>query len=65
MHTPSPDLLKEVRAKLVLRGTSFSAFCKAHGFVRQAVTVALSGERSGLRARALAERFLAKVREAE
>tara|TARA_R110002124_G_scaffold283200_1_gene458862 strand:+ start:1304 stop:1510 length:207 start_codon:yes stop_codon:yes gene_type:complete len=65
MHvdTPSEDLLKEVRAHLVMRGTSLSAFCKEHGFVRQAVTMALSGSRSGPKSIALMRGFLSKVRE--
>ena len=63
LDTPSDDLLKEVRAHLVQRGTSFSAFCSEHGFTRQYVTAALSGSRTGPKARALMVRFLAKIRE--
>lgn len=64
MHTPSPELLKEVRAELVMRGTSLNAFCTEHGFVRQAVSVALSGQRNGRRAAALRENFMNAVRDA-
>jgi hypothetical protein len=60
--TPSPQLLKATRAELILRGTSLSAFCKEYGFLRQAVTPALSGQRPGPKSRALAARFLDKVR---
>lgn len=63
LDTPSDDLLKEVRAHLVQRGTSLAAFCSAHGFTRQYVAAALSGSRTGPKARALMARFLAKVRE--
>lgn len=63
VDTPSPELLKDVRATLVKHGSSLNAFCKQHGFIRQAVTVALTGERNGPKARELAHRFLAKVRE--
>ena len=42
---PSDDLLKDVRALLVKRGTSLAAFCRDHGFVRQAVTLAVRGQR--------------------
>lgn len=63
LDTPSDQLLKDVRAHLVGRGTSLSAFCKEHGFLRQAVAQALSGDRSGPKARLLVARFLAVVRE--
>lgn len=65
MHfdTPSPALFKEVRAALIVRGTSFNAFCVQHGFTRQAVTFAVRGDRTGPKSRQLAERFIAKVRE--
>ncbi|THD81541.1 hypothetical protein E7811_16685 [Aliigemmobacter aestuarii] len=63
MSTVAICKLKEVRAELILRGTSFNAFCLEHGFVRQAVTFALTGKRSGPRSQDLAKRFLAKVRE--
>jgi lambda repressor-like predicted transcriptional regulator len=63
VDTPSDDLLKDVRAHLVKRGTSLAAFCKEHGFTRQAVTLAISGQRNGPQSRALLMRFLAKVRE--
>lgn len=65
MFTPSPGALKEVRAKLIVAGTSFSAFCAREGFVRQAVAAALSGKRRGPKSIALAERFLEAVRRAE
>lgn len=62
--TPSPQLLKEVRAELVRRGTSLSAFCRENGHVRQAVTAALSGARPGPTSRALARKVLDQVRNA-
>lgn len=64
-YTPSPQLLKDVRAALVIRGTSFKAFCASQGFVRQAVAAALTGRRNGPKSVALGERFLAKVADAE
>jgi len=64
LDTPSNELLKDVRALLVKRGTSLAAFCKDHGFTRQAVTLALTGQRKGPKSKALAARFLAEVREA-
>lgn len=62
LDTPSEQLLKDIRATLVARGTSLAAFCVAHGFVRQAVGPALSGTRQGPKAHELAVNFLAKVR---
>lgn len=65
MSTPTKCKLEEVREVLIRRGTTFNAFCKDHGFVRQAVVYGLTGKRKGLRARILAERFLEKVCETE
>lgn len=65
MNTPSPALLKEVRAALVGRGTSLKAFCEQNGYTRQAVTAALSGTRTNPASRALAERFICEVRKAQ
>jgi lambda repressor-like predicted transcriptional regulator len=59
--TPSPELLKAVRAELVRRGTSLNAECKAYGLSRQAVTAALSGARLGPKSRAIAADFLRRV----
>lgn len=63
MSTLGPSKLKEVRAELILRGTPFNAFCREHGFVRQAVAFVLTGKRNGQRAQNLAERFLKAMRE--
>lgn len=64
VDTPSDDLLKDVRALLVKRGTSLAAFCNQYGFTRQAVTLAITGQRNGPKSKALMAQFLAKVREA-
>lgn len=63
MNTPSPELLKEVRAELVGRGTSLKAFCEDHGFVRQHVGQVIAGKRHGPKAAALMAAFLLKLRE--
>jgi len=63
MNTPSPELLKEVRAELVGRGTSLKAFCEVHGFVRQHVGQVISGKRHGPKAAALVATFLLKLRQ--
>jgi hypothetical protein len=58
MNTPSEQLLKEVRAEPVRRGTSLKASCEKHCYGRQAVGMAISGKRSGPKSRALADRFI-------
>lgn len=63
MNTPSPELLKDVRAELVRRGTSLKAFCEQHGFVRQHVGQVVAGKRNGPKAAALVASFLKKLRE--
>lgn len=61
MPTPSQELLKEVRAEMIRRGTSFNAFCKEQGWHRQAVAAALTGKRSGQKSKALADEFMQKI----
>lgn len=58
LDTPSPELLKEVRAYLVRRGTSLNAVAVANNMHRQAVSEALKGTRKGPKSRALAGQFL-------
>lgn len=65
MNTPSPELLKDVRAELVRRGTSLKAFCEEHGFVRQHVGQVIAGKRNGPKARELVSAFLEKMRVTE
>lgn len=48
--TPSPQLLKEIRAGFVLQGRSFTGFCREHGLTRQNVAKALTGEWKGAKA---------------
>lgn len=60
-YIPSAQLLKDVRAELVGRGTSFTAFCARHGFTRPAVAAALTGKRKGSKSIAIGARFLAKM----
>lgn len=65
MQSPSPELLCQVRADLVSRGSSLKAFCEAQGFSRVAVTQALSGARTGPTYRALLKRFMTCLQEAD
>lgn len=58
MHTPSPELLKEVRAHLVLKESSLNAFCREHGLTRQNVTSALRGDWRGPKATLLVDKVL-------
>ena len=60
--TPSPQLLKEVRAVLVAVGTFLNALCAAKGLHRQAVSAALSGKRRGPKSQTLAADFVGHVR---
>jgi lambda repressor-like predicted transcriptional regulator len=65
MNTPSPELLKDVRAELVRRGTSLKAFCERHGFVWQHVGQVVAGKRHGPKASSLVAAFLEKLSETE
>lgn len=48
--TPSPELLKVVKAAFVLHGTSLHAFCAQNNLIRQNVTAALTGRWKGPKA---------------
>lgn len=63
MYTTSIVPLKDIRAALIQRGTSFCKFCEENGFCRVAVAAALKGKRTGPKSQALASAFLAKVEE--
>lgn len=49
-NTPSAELLKRVRAALVLRGVSFSGYCAARGLTRQNAAAAICGKWKGPKA---------------
>lgn len=50
-HTiPSPELLKAVRAGLIIKGSSLSAWAMKNGVKRQNLTKALLGEWKGKKA---------------
>lgn len=55
---PSADLLQAVRAALVLRGSSLSAYAREIGVKRQNLRAALVGEWTGPKARALVRRVM-------
>lgn len=46
-HTPSKQTLKAVRVELLKRDMSFSSYCKGHGYTRQNVAAALTGQWAG------------------
>ncbi len=52
-HTPSPELLKAVRVRLIMRGTSLHAWASANGYRHQNVRKALIGDWRGPKAHAL------------
>ncbi len=49
-YRPSEQLLKAVRANLVLRGLSFAAYCRKEGLTRQNARSALVGNWTGPKA---------------
>lgn len=51
------ELVTDVRAALVARGTTLSYWCKSHGINRSWAYEALMGRRNGDKARALRERL--------
>jgi hypothetical protein len=57
--TPSARLLAWVRAAFILKGTSFSAWCKANNVVRRTAEQSLLGDIKSENGRALVERILA------
>lgn len=61
--TPSDQLLKEVRAALILKGFTLSSFCQAHKLTRQNVSAALSGKWRGPKAEYLVKRVVTAVHE--
>lgn len=61
--TPSDQLLKEVRAALILKGLTLSSYCQKHNLTRQNVSAALSGKWKGPKADYLVHRVVAAVQE--
>lgn len=57
-YTPSDELLKAVRARFVMRGTSLARFCREMGIHRQNASQALTGKWTGKKATALVERIV-------
>lgn len=58
MTDASPDLLRQVRARLVQQGTSLSKWCSENGIKRQWATAVLVGRRNGPAARAMRDRLV-------
>lgn len=61
---PGPELLRQVRAGLILRGSNLSGWCEANNVSRQWVTDCLLGRRSGPAAAAVISRVTALCKEA-
>lgn len=59
--TPSPALYTAVRATLIARGTSLSAWCRANAVTRQTMEQALKGNREGRRSRQLREQLIKQL----
>ena len=58
---PSKELLVQVRAAFVLRGTSFNAWCKANSVVRRTAEQSLIGHIRSDRAQQLLQRIVRDV----
>jgi hypothetical protein len=58
---PSKELLIQVRAALVLQGTSFSAWCKANNVVRRTAEQSLTGYIQSDNARSLVRRIVVEA----
>ncbi len=57
-HTPSEELLKEVRVCLLIKGESFASYCQRRGHIRQNAAAALIGKWNGPKAADLVGRIL-------
>ena len=57
-NTPSEELLKAVRAALLLKGLSFSAYCARRDLIRQNVAAALAGHWTGPKATRVVQEIL-------
>ena len=62
-HTPSPELLKAVRAALLLRGQSLTGWARANGVKRQNLCKALTGQWTGPGARTLVKQVRSDLKE--
>lgn len=56
--TPGTDLLRQVMAGFVRRGTTLTQWCRANGESRVHARVALLGQRNGPKAQALRARLV-------
>lgn len=57
-HKPSPELLKAVRAGLILKDSSLSKWSQENGHKRQNVTKAVTSDWQGPKAGALVEALI-------
>jgi len=58
LHSPTPDLMKLVRAGFVSKGTSLTQWCKIQGISRMWAVLALTGKRNGPAAIELRKRLM-------
>ena len=59
--TPSDELLKAVRVRLLMKDASLSSYCSQRGLIRQNVTAALIGQWNGPKAQKLVQTILADL----
>lgn len=62
---PSRHLLLKVRAAMVIKGTSFNAWCKEHGVVRRTAEQSLTGQNRSENALELARWIISEAGLAE
>lgn len=58
LPSPGPELVREVRAGFVLKGTTLGRWCREHNLVVQHARMALVGEWNGPKGRAVRHRVL-------
>lgn len=60
MTTPegTPQLLRDVRARFIVAGSSLKAWCNAHGVNSGYAKMALAGDRNGPKAKAMRRKIV-------
>lgn len=58
VHLPGPDLLTAIRIGFISKGTTFNAWCLAHGINRPNATMALLGGWRGPKGQALVKKII-------
>lgn len=59
--TPSAELMKVIRSRLILQGASFAEYCRANNLTRPNAAAAITGRWTGPKAAALVATVLKDV----